>query len=92
MYQRHTYYSDMVDRRTCVYRFYDSAGVLLYVGLSMSLEGRLAKHRRKPWWPEVARTELEWFDGREAAKDAERFAIHHEHPVHNITRPRMECC
>ena len=23
---------------------------------------------------------------------AERSAIHHEHPVYNVVRPRMECC
>lgn len=87
-YHKHTYYSDMVNRRTCVYRFFDENDRLLYVGLSMNFDGRLAKHRRKPWWPQVARTEIEWFDGRESAKTAEKIAIHHENPVYNITRPR----
>lgn len=87
-----TYYSDMVHRATCVYRLYDAADRLLYVGLSMSPHGRFEKHKRKPWWRDVERTEIEWFAGREAAKAAERSAIHHENPLHNITRPRMECC
>jgi predicted GIY-YIG superfamily endonuclease len=82
------YYSDMYKRRTCVYRFYDIDDALLYVGLSMNLEGRLAKHRRRAWWPQVVRQEVEWFAGREAAKAAERAAIRAENPIHNIVRPR----
>ena len=81
------YYSDMVHRRTCVYRCYDAAERLLYVGISMSLEGRLTKHRRTAWWPEVAEITVQWFDGREAAKAAERAAIRDEAPLHNRARP-----
>lgn len=81
-----TYWSDMAYKRTCVYRFYDAAGDLLYVGLSMNFEGRVYKHRRKPWWPDVARTEFAWFDDRETAQQAERNAIYYEHPIHNIVR------
>jgi predicted GIY-YIG superfamily endonuclease len=87
-----TYWSDMCDRRTTVYRFYDSAGTLLYVGLTMNLRGRLDKHHRRPWWPQVASMETVDYPDRESAKSAERYAIHHENPVHNITRPRLECC
>lgn len=91
-FHSHAYYSDMVNRRTCVYRFYDINDDLMYVGISLNLEGRLSKHRRREWWPEVDRMEVEWFDGREAAKAAERSAIYHENPTYNITRPQMECC
>jgi predicted GIY-YIG superfamily endonuclease len=86
------YWSDMCDLQTCVYRFYDVDNHLLYVGISMNFEGRLAKHRRRPWWPSVARQTFEWYPNRTSAKDAERWAIHHENPLHNLTRPRMECC
>lgn len=82
-----TYYSDMVNRRTCVYRAYDEDGDLLYVGISMNLDGRLAKHRGSIWWPEVDEITVKWFDGREAAKSAERRAIAEEQPRYNITRP-----
>lgn len=93
-FHNRAYYGDMVDRRTCVYRIYGAAPDfdLLYVGISMNLEGRITKHRRKPWWPLAAHIEVTWFDGREAAKAAERSAIHHEDPIYNVTRPRMECC
>lgn len=81
------YYSDMVNRRTCVYRCYDATGVLLYVGISMHLDARLAKHRGRGWWPDVAEITVQWFDGREPAKAAERKAIAEEGPLHNIARP-----
>lgn len=81
------YYSDMVNRRTCVYRAYDAAGTLLYVGISMSLEGRLTKHRRTAWWADVEEITVQWFDGREPAKAAERAAIRDEKPLHNLARP-----
>lgn len=81
------YYSDMVHRKTCVYRFYDSAEHLLYVGISMNLNSRLAKHQQRGWWPDVIRCDVEWFEGREAAKAAERRAIIKENPIHNVTRP-----
>lgn len=79
-----TYYSDLVNRRTCVYRAFDIDGQLLYVGISMNLSGRLDKHRRSAWWPEVDEIVVEWFDGREAAKVAEREAILTEEPIYNV--------
>jgi excinuclease UvrABC nuclease subunit len=82
----------MCNRRTTVYRLYDREGVLLYVGLSMNVRGRIEKHKRKPWWPQVMSMETVDYPNRESAKSAERSAIHHENPVYNITRPRMECC
>lgn len=81
------YYSDMVNRRTCVYRAYDVDGRLLYVGISMSLQGRLTKHRRAAWWPLTDEITVQWFDGREAAKSAERAAITNENPIYNLSRP-----
>lgn len=81
------YYSDMVNRRTCVYRAYDADERLLYVGISMNLDGRLSKHRSSAWWPLVEEITIQWFDGREAAKAAEREAILNESPIYNLTRP-----
>lgn len=79
------YYSDMVNRPTCVYRFYDAADRLLYVGLTLNLKQRLSAHRRRAWWPEVTRQRIEWFEGRREAKAAERAALASEAPIHNIT-------
>ena len=81
------YYSDMVRQPTCVYRFYDAEGVLLYVGLTMRFKERLSAHKRRDWWHLVSRCDVEWFDGREPAKTAEREAIATEDPTYNITRP-----
>lgn len=86
-----TYWSDMAYTRTCVYRLYDAEGALLYVGLTKNPLGRFSKHGAKPWWREVAYKELVWFDNRTDAQVAERQAIFHEEPVHNVTRPK-ECC
>ena len=80
------YYSDMVNRRTCVYRAFAADDQLLYVGISMSPDGRFAKHAcYSPWWALADRIELTWFDGREAAKAEERYAIANEHPIYNQT-------
>lgn len=87
-----TYWSDMAHSRTCVYRLYDDIDTLLYVGMTKNPLGRFAKHVSKPWWPHVARRELEWFPNRTEALEAEKSAIHHEDPVHNASRPRMDCC
>lgn len=82
-----TYYSDMVNRRTCVYRAYDVDGHLLYVGISMNPTGRFVSHQRAPWWPLTDEITVQWFDGREAAKSAERIAIREEAPIYNVARP-----
>lgn len=80
-------YSDMVNRRTCVYRAYDADQRLLYVGISVNLDGRLSKHHSSAWWPAVVEIAVQWFEGREAAKAAERRAISEEHPIYNVSRP-----
>lgn len=91
-YGSNTYYSDYCDEPSWLYRLYGSDGTLLYVGISTNPPGRIPTHRRKPWGSLIVRHEIEWHPNREAAKAAERFAIHHEHPEHNIVRPQMECC
>lgn len=88
-YTRHTYYSDMVDQPTRVYRFYDARGRLLYVGLSMNFGLRLVKHRQRSWWPLVKVIRFEFYEGREAAKAAEWAAIANENPIYNVTRPAV---
>ncbi len=88
-----TYWSDMCWKQTCLYRIWDAEGALLYVGISTNPDMRMYKHkRRQPWWAEVDSVSYEWFPNRESAQGAERSAIHHEHPVYNVVRPRMECC
>lgn len=66
-----------------VYRMYSQRGHLLYVGAASSLN-RMEEHRRsKDWWRDVARIEVEHFDSRAAALDAEAKAIAAERPAWN---------
>lgn len=69
---------------TVVYRLHDDAGTLLYVGATGDFDARFAQHRQsKPWWRDVARKEVIWFDNRLDAEYEEARAIRDEHPVHN---------
>lgn len=70
---------------TDLYRFYDSSETLLYVGISLSAAHRASQHRaEKPWWPEVARMDVEHLPSRQEALTAELAAIRTEHPIHNV--------
>jgi predicted GIY-YIG superfamily endonuclease len=74
---------------TTLYRFYNTADELLYVGISEKGPERWKAHRKdKPWWTDVARTTTEHYDTRTEALDAERAAIIAEHPKHNVVHNR----
>lgn len=70
-----------------IYRLYDAAGDLLYIGITCRwLVDRLTAHRRtKSWWGDVAAVSIEpqrvpyW-----EALNVERAAIKAERPRHNI--------
>lgn len=72
--------------RGCVdhhlYRIFDARDRLLYVGISKSALRRLSEHLRKDW--PISRVEIVTFDGVEAARSAESFAIRTEGPLLNI--------
>ncbi|MDH6189199.1 GIY-YIG catalytic domain protein [Streptomyces sp. ADI96-15] len=73
------------DHRTALYRLYDGDGTLLYIGITADVEQRMRGHRSdKPWWPAVARTELEWHPTRTVALVEELQAIQREKPLHNL--------
>lgn len=80
--------------RTALYRLYDEAGVLLYIGISHQPDVRFEQHSKvKDWWPQVARREVQWFDDRPSAAAAEADAIRTEDPEHNGTySPRRKRC
>ncbi len=71
-------------RRTALYRLYDDADVLLYVGIAFDPEARWKEHVRKPWWRDVARKAAEWHDPRLLALDAEAIAVEAERPLYNV--------
>jgi predicted GIY-YIG superfamily endonuclease len=70
---------------TSVYRLFDQAGRLLYVGITSRDPGRrLYEHeRQQPWWPRVHRAALERFPARPEALRAEQLAIKTEGPEFN---------
>lgn len=68
-----------------LYRVYDAAGALLYIGITNDPAERFGAHAGlKPWWHEAVRIDLEHFDTREVCARAELAAIRSEHPRHNI--------
>lgn len=71
--------------KTALYRHFDTAGALLYVGISLSAVQRLAQHRHTAhWFDRIARIEIEWHDSREEALAAEIVAITREAPECNV--------
>jgi predicted GIY-YIG superfamily endonuclease len=84
-----TYWNDLADRPTCVYRAYIDDD-LAYVGITRNPPGRFSKHLSlKSWWRQVDHIDLEWFDNRTQALAAERAAIHDEDPIYDVVRPRV---
>lgn len=75
--------------RTAVYRLFDGAGALLYVGMAVHPSARWRAHAlEKPWWPEVASKSVEWHETRETAAEHEYQAIASENPRYNVVRDR----
>ncbi|MGW7435686.1 hypothetical protein [Streptomyces sp. NPDC054849] len=66
-----------------VYRLWDEAGQLLYIGSAYEPEHRCKRHHTKPWWGEVARRTEEWFPNRGTAYVAEMKAIAAERAKYN---------
>jgi predicted GIY-YIG superfamily endonuclease len=72
---------------TYVYRYFDAAGNLLYVGQSAHVETRDRNHRNgKLWYPLVAHRTLEGPYTKDMALAAEFLALQTEDPIHNRTR------
>ena len=66
-----------------VYRLFDEAGHLLYVGMSGRTGRRFDDHAVKAWWPLVRTVTLEWHDTAAQAAVAVRRAIGAERPRYN---------
>ncbi len=70
--------------RCALYRHYDEADVLLYVGISERPVERGRAHAKNSEWVQYAtRIEAEWMDTRAEAEQAEWIAIREEAPVFN---------
>lgn len=71
--------------RVALYRHYDKAGVLLYVGITKDLEARFGGHgNTATWWPFAHSASVEWHPDRATALRAEREAITLELPLFNV--------
>jgi predicted GIY-YIG superfamily endonuclease len=70
--------------RYAVYRCYADDGQLLYVGETGELGTRFASHAQKLWFTQVRGITLEWYADELDALNAERRAIHVEHPKYNV--------
>jgi predicted GIY-YIG superfamily endonuclease len=70
---------------TALYRHFDADGKLLYVGISLSVVARLARHVNGSHWArQITMITIEWHSGRPEALAAEAAAIVAERPAFNI--------
>jgi excinuclease UvrABC nuclease subunit len=68
-----------------VYRLYDAAGVLLYVGCTYDPRTRRSNLRlTAPWFKDVATFRLTIYPNRGHALQVERAVIAAEHPRYNV--------
>jgi predicted GIY-YIG superfamily endonuclease len=73
-----------------LYRIFDAAGALLYVGITHDLGMRFDQHRRdKPWWHQKHRHTVEEAPSRADVMFREARAILTEHPRHNKDIPTL---
>lgn len=75
-----------MSQRTALYRLFDDQERLLYIGIAVHPDRRWRQHARdnaETWWPDVQRKEVEWFETRERAAEAEAEAIRREGPPYN---------
>ena len=73
------------NRATFLYRFYDAADVLLYVGITDNLAERTWSHARASTWMEFAvRSTIERYMKRPEAEAMEVAAIRAEGPLFNL--------
>lgn len=77
--------SKLGDRRTCVYRFFNAANELLYVGISTVPAARRLQHKKcSSWFADAVSMTEQWFPTRIEALAAERAAIKNECPRYNV--------
>jgi hypothetical protein len=72
---------------TTVYRFYDKAGSLMYVGITNNGLSRFQNHSRKEWWSRVATIKVEHWPTRQKALIREAFFIAKLKPELNLREP-----
>jgi transcriptional regulator with XRE-family HTH domain/predicted GIY-YIG superfamily endonuclease len=74
--------------RTALYRIYGDDELLLYVGIAKDFGKRWKQHAaRQPWWDQVKRQTVVWYDTREEALTEEALAIQAGQPKYNLWYP-----
>lgn len=74
-----------MSKRHVLYRMFDAARKLLYVGITCNPPARFAEHAdEKDWWRQIATIGLEHFDSRGELEAAEIVAIRAEGPTFNV--------
>lgn len=75
-----------MSQQTTLYRVYDQAGLLLYVGISKNALKRFGEHSMsQPWWGDGTTVKMQHYPTRAEALAAEEAAIKSERPAHNKT-------
>ena len=75
----------MTTRACAVYRHFDFAGTLLYVGVSVEPDKRTSAHMRRSIWHKlIDHITIEWHPSVASAIKAETRAIFHENPIYNV--------
>lgn len=73
-----------MDASVYLYRHFDSAGRLLYIGIANSPKRRMYGHALAPWFKQVTRSTFQRLRNRAEAALAEVEAIRTEQPLWNI--------
>lgn len=67
-----------------LYRLYDAAGRLLYIGITWNPKERWKRHRKeRPWWGDVRVAAVECHATEYEALTEELAAIKADRPIHN---------
>jgi hypothetical protein len=81
----------LADVSTAVYRFFDAENQLLYLGITHDLEKRWGAHERsQPWWLDVVRRQVAWYDTRKEAEHVEVAATATERPRYDRSGKRTD--
>lgn len=73
------------DRATWLYKVFNYAGNLLYVGITFNPTQRMKEHRRLSiWWEDKDKMIWQRFETRQEAERAEDWSIKNDYPVFNI--------
>ena len=82
--------SILPNEKTSVYRYYDDAGALLYVGITNLGLRRNSEHNlSKEWWPFVASQKVDHYDTRKEALRREAHLIRLCHPPFNVVHNQI---